>query len=254
MILFKRAATLFFMATVAVGILCPITSAQDKDDFYVAVEQMPQLHGSLDSLYRQIEFPELARKAGIQGRVMVEFIVNKKGNVEYPSVMRGLGGGCDEEALRVVKKAHFTPGKQQGKPVRVKYSLPVRFDPSEHPQQEDSQQKQADMPPPPKDQSEIFFISVEQMPQLKGGLAQLQQKVEYPKAAQKAKVEGTVVVQFIVNKQGKVENPEILRGIGKGCDQEAKRVIKQARFEPGRQRGKAVRVQYSLPIRFRLQN
>jgi protein TonB len=92
------------------------------------------------------------------------------------------------------------------------------------------------------------------MPKLKGGLASLQKKINYPDMARKAGIEGRVIIQFIVNEQGKVENPRVIRGIGGGADKEALRVVKQAEFEPGRQRGNPVRVQYSLPITFKLQN
>ncbi|MGD8427989.1 MAG: TonB family protein [Balneolaceae bacterium] len=115
-----------------------------------------------------------------------------------------------------------------------------------------------DMPPPPEskkdDDSEDFFVAVEQMPELKGGLAELQRKINYPEMARKAGIEGRVIIQFIVTENGNVENPKVIRGIGGGCDKEALRVVKQATFKPGRQRGQAVRVQYSLPIVFKLQN
>jgi protein TonB len=113
-----------------------------------------------------------------------------------------------------------------------------------------------EMPDPPdqEEEEEDFFVAVEQMPKLKGGLAKLQQCVEYPDMARKAGIEGRVVVQFIVNEQGKVEDPKVIRGIGGGTDEEALRCVKQAEFEPGRQRGEPVRVQYSLPVVFRLQN
>lgn len=97
-----------------------------------------------------------------------------------------------------------------------------------------------------------FFVAVEKMPKLKGGLKALEQKVHYPETAVKAGIEGRVIVQFIVDKEGNVQNPQIIRGIGGGCDKEALRVVKQAKFEPGTQRGHAVKVQYSLPIVFRL--
>lgn len=114
-----------------------------------------------------------------------------------------------------------------------------------------------EMPPPPEDEEEEeedFFVAVEQMPELKGGLGSLQKQIEYPEMARKAGIEGRVIIQFIVNEQGQVENPRVIRGIGGGCDKEALRVVKQAEFEPGRQRGNPVRVQYSLPITFQLQN
>ena len=109
-------------------------------------------------------------------------------------------------------------------------------------------------PPPPKEEEEAFFIVVENMPQLIGGLGKLQSQVTYPEMARRAGIEGRVTIQFIVNERGQVENPRVIRGIGGGCDEEALEAVSKARFTPGLQRGRPVKVQYSLPIVFRLQN
>lgn len=100
---------------------------ESENDFYVVVEQMPELIGGLESLQREVRYPERALRASIQGRVYVQFVVNERGEVENPQVIRGIGGGCDEEAIRVVKMAKFSPGLQRGRPVRVQYNLPVIF-------------------------------------------------------------------------------------------------------------------------------
>ncbi|MDX1637736.1 MAG: energy transducer TonB [Balneolaceae bacterium] len=118
-------------------------------------------------------------------------------------------------------------------------------------------QNKLELPPPPDDreeEEENFFVVVEQMPRLKGGLARLQECVEYPEVARRAGIEGRVIVQFVVNEQGRVENPKVIRGIGGGADEEALRCVKKAEFVPGMQRGNPVPVQYSLPVVFRLQN
>ena len=112
------------------------------------------------------------------------------------------------------------------------------------------------LPPPPpseeeEEEPEIFMI-VEQMPELIGGLSAIQSKIKYPEIAKKAGVEGRVFVQFVVNEQGAVVDPVVVRGIGAGCDEEAVRAVSQAKFKPGRQRGKAVQVKMSLPITFKL--
>jgi len=99
----------------------------DEEDLFVVVEKQPQLKGSLDAIHKKIIYPEMARKAGIEGKVIVQFVINKKGEVENPKVIRGIGGGCDKEALRVVKTAQFTPGMQYGKPVHVQFTLPITF-------------------------------------------------------------------------------------------------------------------------------
>lgn len=105
----------------------PPEKEEEKEDFFVVVENMPELIGGMAALQKNIRYPEMARKAGIEGRVIVQFIVNEQGEVENPKVIRGIGGGCDEEALRAVQNVKFKPGRQRGKPVRVQYSLPVIF-------------------------------------------------------------------------------------------------------------------------------
>jgi periplasmic protein TonB len=112
-------------------------------------------------------------------------------------------------------------------------------------------------PPNPPAEPEVgaatpVFEVVEHAPMLIGGLAALQQRIRYPELARRAGIEGTVFVQFIVDEEGRVVDPVVVRGIGGGCDEEALRAIGEARFEPGRQRGRAVRVRFTLPVRFRL--
>ncbi|MGF1670461.1 MAG: energy transducer TonB [Balneolaceae bacterium] len=105
----------------------PRQEEEEEEDFFVVVEDMPELIGGLAELQRKIRYPEMARRAGIEGRVIIQFIVNERGEVENPQVVRGIGGGADEEALRVVSQAQFRPGMQRGRPVRVQYSLPIVF-------------------------------------------------------------------------------------------------------------------------------
>jgi len=105
----------------------PQEEEEPEEDFFVVVEEMPELIGGLASIQKDIQYPEMARRAGIEGRVYVQFIVNERGEVENPRVIRGIGGGADEEALRAVRNAKFKPGMQRGRPVRVQYSLPVVF-------------------------------------------------------------------------------------------------------------------------------
>lgn len=78
-------------------------------------------------MQKRVKYPEMARRAGIEGTVRIQFIVNERGQVENPNVVVGIGGGCDEAALAALKKAKFRPGLQRGRPVRVLYTLPVIF-------------------------------------------------------------------------------------------------------------------------------
>ena len=94
---------------------------------FVAVEEKPELIGGYKELQKKIVYPELARKAGIEGRVVIEFILDENGNVTKPEFLKTIGGGCDEEALRVLLEARFKPGKQRNKTVKVKMALPITF-------------------------------------------------------------------------------------------------------------------------------
>ncbi len=98
-----------------------------EEEIFVVVEQMPELIGGIEKLQKMIKYPEIARQAGVNGRVFVQFVVDTNGKVTDPVVLRGIGGGCDEEALRVIKKAEFKPGMQRGKPVKVRYVIPIVF-------------------------------------------------------------------------------------------------------------------------------
>src|SRR5690625_7765860 len=82
-------------------------------------------------------------------------------------------------------------------------------------------------PPPPEEEEEAedFFTAVEEMPVLIGGLAELQSKIEYPEQARRAGLERRVYVQFTVNEQGQVENPQVIRGVGGRRDVEARRAV-----------------------------
>jgi len=108
------------------------TATQDEPVFTV-VKDMPEFPGGMDGLTNylvtNIKYPEEARKSGITGRVFITYVVEKDGTVSNVKVLRGIGGGCDEEALRVVKAMpKWSPGKnEQGETVRFQYNLPIMF-------------------------------------------------------------------------------------------------------------------------------
>lgn len=113
-------------------------------------------------------------------------------------------------------------------------------------------------PPPPEEEEEEveheIFLVVEDMPEPAGGMQAIYSAIRYPDAARRAGIEGRVIIQFMVDENGKVRDPVVIRGIGAGCDEAAIAAIESVEWTPGRQRGRAVRVQFQLPIMFRLQN
>jgi len=106
--------------------------AGKEDEIFVFVEDQPGYPGGdaarIKYLQENIKYPEMAKESGIQGTVYVTFVVEKDGRITSVKILRGIGGGCDEEAVRVIKKMPgWKPGKQRGRPVRVQFNMPVRF-------------------------------------------------------------------------------------------------------------------------------
>jgi protein TonB len=109
----------------------PDVVEEEEPEIFVIVEDMPTMipdnTQGMINLQRSITYPEIAKKAGVEGRVIVQFVVDERGNVRDPVVVRGIGAGCDEEAIKAVLDVKFRPGRQRGQPVQVKMSLPITF-------------------------------------------------------------------------------------------------------------------------------
>lgn len=105
----------------------PSAASDATADVFVVVEQMPEPIGGLTGIQERVVYPELARRAGIEGTVFVQFIVDEEGGTQDIEVVRGIGAGADEAAVHAVEQTHFTPGRQRGQEVKVRMSLPVRF-------------------------------------------------------------------------------------------------------------------------------
>lgn len=126
--------------------------------------------------------------------------------------------------------------------------------------EEPDEETVVDTPPPPpaEEETDEIFTIVEDMPTFPGGeealFKFLGKEIKYPQMAVDAGISGTVYVNFVVDKDGKVKNAKIARGIHAACDKEALRVVNSMpKWKPGKQRGKPVKVSYNLPIRFTLQ-
>lgn len=105
---------------------------EKTDEIFTIVEEQPSPVGGMKAFYEYVgshlRFPPKAARMGIEGRVFVEFVVEKDGTLTDIRVAKGIGGGCDEEAIRVISNASkWNPGKQRGRPVRVRMIMPIMF-------------------------------------------------------------------------------------------------------------------------------
>jgi protein TonB len=105
---------------------------EEKPEIFTFVEEMPSFPGGDQALLKffsdNIVYPEIAKRAGVEGRVFLTFVVGKDGGISDVQVAKGIGAGCEEEAIRVLKTMpRWNPGKQNGNPVHVRISLPIVF-------------------------------------------------------------------------------------------------------------------------------
>ncbi len=237
-----------------------ITQDQDTtitEEIFFIVEEMPSFQGKGHNGFRvwvmdHLKYPEEAKEQGIEGTVYIQFVVNKKGDVTKVIIMRGVDPLLDAEAIRVVKSSpQWIPGKQRGATVNVAFTFPIQFNLNGDKKQE-KPVATGDVP------EEVFFI-VEEMPGFQGkGLNSFKDwamdHLIYPKEAKEQGIEGTVYVEFVVNKNGSVTNVKIKRGADPLLDAEAVRVVKSSPvWIPGKQRGQMVNVAFVFPVKFSLQ-
>lgn len=247
-------------------------SNDPNNPVFEVVEIMPEfpdggMSGLMQFLSKNIQYPINAQKNHTQGRVTVQFVVNKDGSISEPKIIRGVDPDLDGEAIRVISlMPKWKPGMQKGQPVRVKYTVPVMFRLSDDGQKEEYKpipkidetvvvgyaSKQA-----PAEEDPIFEV-VENMPEFAGGMGGLMQylskNIKYPVEAQKAGIQGRVIMQVIIDKNGNVTNPKVTQPVDPLLDTEAIRVTaSMPKWKPGTQRGMPVNVKYTFPIVFRLQ-
>lgn len=224
----------------------PITKSSGEEVF-VVVEDMPEfLDGNVNEwLANNVTYPPEAREKNIEGKVYVQFIIEKDGSVSNVNIVKGKDVLLDNEALRVVKSMpKWKPGKQRGQKVKVSYTLPVNF----------ALSNPKDSQPLVESGSEVFVV-VETMPTFPGGNPQgwIAKNIKYPVIAVENGIQGKVYLQFVIEKDGSITNAKVIRGIDTSIDNEALRVIKtMPNWNPGKQRGNPVRVTYTMPIAFSL--
>jgi TonB family protein len=224
-----------------------------EDPIFFIVEEMPEFPGGENAMKKYIadnvNYPEEAMKNNIEGKVYVTFVVSKEGSVEDAQIARGVSPALDKEALRVINSLpNWTPGKQRGKNVNVKYTVPIQFKLSG----ESGLDKDAET-------EEVVFHVVEEMPEFPGGEKALREyvteNIEYPEAAKENGIQGKVYITFTVAKDGSIKNAKVARGVDPSLDKEALRVINSMpAWNPGKQRGEKVDVQYTVPVNFALDN
>ena len=257
-----------------------IVKAQNpkKDSIFLVVDQPPTFKDGDFSTYlaKNIRYPANAAVKDIHGKVFVQFIIRKNGTLTDATIIRSVSPEIDAEALRVVSGSpNWFPGVQNGQPVSVKYTIPIMFNISPPNVVDSSAAKAQDTTsdedllsqtdPAAKLNSPVnnqIFAAVQYEPTFPGGNQKLQEYIvenlKQP-AGEKAN-KGSVMITFVVEKDGSLTSVQVDRYFNKLAaskraskedEEEAIRVMKNCpKWNPGIQNGKAVRVQYTIPVKF----
>lgn len=246
---------------------------EDSADYYSRKKCADSL--MLAFIYGNLRYPYLAWRDSVEGVAVVSFTVEKDGSVTDAKVVRDPGAGTGAEALRLVnlmaaQEKRWTPGEQAGKLVQVRFNLPVKFKLTEG---------TVPYPPPPappvNEGSYDVYKVVDEMPCFPGCedvtdeaernncangklLKYLHTNLKLTPLQAESCAAGTVVIQFVVETDGSIAAAKIMRDIGVGYGQSALQAVQSMnengiRWIPGKQRGRAVRVEYNVPVRIKLE-
>ncbi len=221
-----------FLITIACG-LSQYTFAQTKPtssqpDFKYE-EQMPSPSVDISEyLQKNVKYPPEARAAKIQGRVMLNFMVDSMGNIGEIKVVHSVHPLLDSEAVRVIRAMpKWIPGTVPGKRKGTNYTVPIEF--------------RINKPAPQAPKPSVDIRSY------------LSKNIVYPADAKQKHIEGVVKVKFVIDTTGKVIEPVVTKFLYPSLDSEAIRVItKMPPFKPAMQEGKPVNVYFELPVDFKL--
>ncbi|MBE6284482.1 MAG: TonB family protein [Mediterranea massiliensis] len=305
----------------------PVTSLAPQDSVFQAVEEMPEFPGGMKAMmqfiFSNVKYPAISQENGTQGRVITQFTVGKDGSITDAKVLRSVDPYLDKEALRVISAMpKWKPGKQGGKVVATRFTMPIDFRlPSDEPEERPvisaiTLKVDGAVPEKPtlkirgkevskilvdgkevpigdKEVSKILvdgkevpidefvenhpaaigsfaegeihstdaadqvFEIVEEAPEFPGGMQAMMEylakNIRYPAKAHEANVQGRVITQFTVGKDGAIRDAKVVRSVSPELDAEALRVISaMPNWKPGKQGGKAVATRFTVPVVFRL--
>lgn len=225
-----------------------------SEEVYTDVEKQPDC-GGVQALTEKIQYPDVAREGGIEGRVLVQFVVNENGTVTESNVAKGVHDALDEAALSAVRSLDCEPGRQDGKAVPVQMTIPVTFrlpeksassatsSASSEPALEIRYNRDSQESKPPE--GPVFSGTT---------LASLRSGVNYPKLVEKAGIEGTVEVTFRLTESGEARNPRVSQSVHEALDAKVLHSVRSTTFDVRENQavdlmGERVRVRfvYQLP-------
>lgn len=222
-----------------------------KQELICDVEVCPVPVGSLQAIQNNLIYPEHALLYGLEGTVTLIASISDNGNVISTEVIKHLGLGCDEAAQEAVKKTQFIPGQNHNRAVESRVTLNIDFKIFERAfvQYQNNLQDKTIVEKvndkldekevkAPLSQTVVINCDLEECPYPVGGLKSINDNLEIPGIAKRLKLKGEIIIEALIDKFGNVQNTEVKRGIGYGCDDSVESAIMRTKFNPGRKNGK----------------
>ncbi len=260
-----RIAILLLLATICSTENYAQEPAKPSGKVYVLVKQEAEYPGGTSALLadfsENFKYPEEARKKEIEGRLVLNFVVEKDGSISHVKCTRSLGHGLDEAAILAVKslKNFSKPAMEKGEYVRSFYTLPVRCSLDDENSKEADAEVVADLNYTVDEETnaesgEKIHDIVSEEAVYPGGtsklLADFSENFKYPDLARRKGIQGRLIVNFVVEKDGSISNAKCIRSLGHGLDEAAIRAVKSLKnfSQPAKLDGQPVRSYYSLPV------
>lgn len=243
-----------------------------KEGPYIVAEVMPTFEGGGLDRFRgwvnaQVRYPGAAFEKRISAcRVVASFVVDRTGRLTQIRILESPDAVFGDEVIRVLSASpRWTPGEQQGEPVDVRYTLPVEFrlteldsepTPAAPAASEASAAPEAPVAAAADGEEEPSLVAADRMPSFRGGDLRtfrtwLMSQIRYPEELRKRRVEGKVLASFVIDRSGRVTDVRILQSPDRRLSEEVVQALRRSpRWEPCRQDGREVSVQYTLPVQF----
>lgn len=189
-----------------------VPPSQDEEAYFVTVEELPAPIGGMAAIQANVIYPEIARRAGIQGTVYVEVFIDEKGDVVKAIVKKGIGAGCDESAIAAVKKTKFRPGMRRGKPVKVRLAIPIRF-------------RLGTVTDRAEEMKKLKHSITKPTVIIASGPKALEGTIQYPEEAINKQIEGMVQVQVLLREDRLVKGITLMGGVMFGIDRDVMRAV-----------------------------
>jgi TonB family protein len=227
-------------------------SAAGEEPAFVPFDDPPLPIEGFGAIQSKLIYPEIARKAGIEGRVIVWVQIGEDGSVNRTKVKESLGpNGCDEAAMNAIKAVKWKPAEKDGKPLASWVAVPIDFRLSGASEKRIMKQTSSDLP---KDLPEgVEFVPHDEPPAPIGGYKAIQTKLRYPEIARKAGIEGQVIIWAQIGEDGNVKQTTAWKSLGpNGCDEAAMNAIEAIKWKPAEKDGKPLACWIAVPVEFSL--